>query len=89
MNLAAQVWLYRRRRVRRGERVRSGRTALRVAGFAGLAVLMAAVAAGAHRLCPGPEVARLAVGVASGAAVYGGLAWALGLQEPRWLLARA
>jgi putative peptidoglycan lipid II flippase len=88
INLIAQAWLYRRRRLAKGDTTRSSETARTVLTCVVLAALMGAAAWSAHRVCPGPEALRLAVGVATGAFVYGGLALALRMREPQLLLSR-
>jgi len=88
VNLIAQAWLYRRRRIARGDPPRTGKTFRAVCAYTILALLMGAVAFGVHRVVPGPRALRLILAIGAGVIVYGGLAAALKAEPLQLLLAR-
>ena len=88
VNLIAQTWLYRRRRILRDDPPRTGETLRAVATYSALAVLMGVLAYGVYQIVPGRPAVRLVAAVLSGAVLYGGLAWALRLEAPALLFER-
>lgn len=88
VSLAAQAWLYRRRRLARGDRPRTLATARSVGRAFGLAAVMGACALAVFHAAPGALAVRLAAAVGAGVACYAGGAWLLRAEELRSLLAR-
>lgn len=87
-NLLLQVWLYRKRRVSRGDVPATLRVLGQGLGYASLAALMGLAAWQVERAMPGPAALRLAVAILSGVVIYAGVCAALKVEPLRLLLSR-
>lgn len=88
LNLILQAWLYRRRRVARGDVPASFQTLARGAGYTLLALGMGVAAWAVERYAPGPAALRLLLAILSGVAIYAGVSAALKVEPLRLLLSR-
>lgn len=87
-NLVAQALLLRLRRRGRGDAPPTGETALALGRTLLLSGLMGLAAYGVYTATPGPLLLRVGLAVASGVALFTGLAWVSGAPELREVLAR-
>lgn len=87
-NLILQVWLYRKRRVGRGDVPPTLRVISHGLGYAALAAVMGLAAWQVERALPGPAALRLVVAIATGVVIYAGVCGALRVEPMRLLLSR-
>ncbi len=87
-NLILQVWLYRKRRVSRGDIPATLRVLGQGLGYTALSVLMGLAAWQVERVLPGPAPVRLVVAILTGVVIYAGVCGALKVEPLRLLLSR-
>lgn len=88
VNLLLQVWLYRKRRIARGDIPATLRVIRQSTGYAILAAVMGVSAWWIHRALPGPAPLRLVLAIVGGVVIYGGVSAALRVEPLRLLLSR-